>query len=338
MSHPPSSPPDSRWRPGAALRTLALAAVALWGLGSVALGILVARANALRPHQPVTRLTSYLSPRAEAVRFPAIDGLMLDAYYAPPRPGRPVVVVAHGVGANRDDCLPYARLLAAAGYGVVSFDWRGHGRSQGDHVAFGAEETRDVEGVLGFLETRPEARAAPVGVLAISMGASCFAMAADRLPPRVRCLFLDSPYGSLPRMLGYRLSSLGPAGFLVGWTARAYSRLGLGVSLGSVEPEVALAAFAPRPVYVLHGGADQITPPVEGRRVFEAYPGPKRSWFTEGDAHTAARVVRFREYVTRLAGFLAETLPGAPSVAEVLAVTPASFDELVAGGARPVTG
>lgn len=47
--------------------------------------------------------------------------------------GRPVVVMAHGLGGTKDSGLaPFAELLAAAGLDVFAFDYRGFGASGGD--------------------------------------------------------------------------------------------------------------------------------------------------------------------------------------------------------------
>ena len=47
--------------------------------------------------------------------------------------GRPVVVMAHGLGGTKDSGLaPFAERLAAAGLDVLAFDYRGFGASEGE--------------------------------------------------------------------------------------------------------------------------------------------------------------------------------------------------------------
>lgn len=290
---------------------------------SVAFGIRIADANARRTRRPITSTPADLSPRARRLAFPARDGLALEGYLAPPLDGRPVLIMQHGIGNNRDDTLPWARSFAAVGYGVLCFDWRAHGRSAGDVIAFGGQEPRDLEGALAELERLPETRGRPVAILATSMGAACTAMAAPVLPAQVRCLVLDSPYGNLSRMADHRLRGVGPALWLARTVLDRYSEHLTGLSPAAVRPEEVLAAFAPRPILVMHGSADAVIPFSEGKSLYECYPGPKESWFTEGDAHADSRWVRRREWMTRVATFLAAHLPGAPEVAEVLAVEPA---------------
>lgn len=65
----------------------------------------------------------------EAWFYPAADGVATEL--AGPA-GRPVVVMAHGLGGTKDSGLePFAERLAAAGLPVFAFDYRGFGGSAG---------------------------------------------------------------------------------------------------------------------------------------------------------------------------------------------------------------
>jgi alpha-beta hydrolase superfamily lysophospholipase len=265
---------------------------------------------------------SALSSRAREVRFFSEDGILLRGLYAPPKPGCPVLVIQHGVRANRDDILPWARMLAAAGYGVLCFDWRGHGLSGGDQIGFASSEFHDVRAADAFLDAQPELQGVERGILAISMGAACFAQSARELDPVYRCMILDSPYGSLNRMIDYRMRPFGPLRYLPREFAGVVAGWWTGVSPSTVKPEENLAAFAPRPVMVFHGTGDKVIPFSEGKSLFEAYPGPKEKWFTEGDAHTEARVIRIRTWTQKVATFLAAHLKGAPDPKDVVQLAP----------------
>jgi dienelactone hydrolase len=62
-------------------------------------------------------------------------------------------------------------MLARHGYGVLLWDARGRGRSEGTQNAWGWGWPRDVEGALAFLKTRPEVDPARIGGLGLSTGA-----------------------------------------------------------------------------------------------------------------------------------------------------------------------
>ena len=52
-------------------------------------------------------------------------------------PSTATVVVLHGSHGTRMDVIPYLRMLHDAGYGVLAYDARGHGRSSGQTNALG---------------------------------------------------------------------------------------------------------------------------------------------------------------------------------------------------------
>jgi hypothetical protein len=103
----------------------------------------------------------------ERVTFPASDGVRLSGWYVPPRNGA-VIVLVHGGGGDREGTILHARMLAKARYGVLLYDARGRGESQGHEDATGWQWDRDVRGAVSFLTRRGIDR---IGVLGLSTGA-----------------------------------------------------------------------------------------------------------------------------------------------------------------------
>ena len=66
----------------------------------------------------------------------------------------------HGGGGDRTGAVAHAKLLVRHGYGVLLYDARGRGRSEGTQNAFGWGWTKDIAGALRFLKSRPEVDAA----------------------------------------------------------------------------------------------------------------------------------------------------------------------------------
>jgi alpha-beta hydrolase superfamily lysophospholipase len=314
---------------------LAAGYVALAG----ALGLHLAWVQASRPRVPVATSSADLAPRAEAVRFRTRDGLELSGVLAAPAEGHPVVVLAHGIGGNRDEVTPCAATLAAAGYGVLTFDWRAHGSSEGDRIRFGAREPADLGAAVDFLAEHPATRGRPVAVVAVSLGAAVAALAAPELPEAVRALVLDSPYGDLGRLVRAHTRDLGPLAPGAAAAAHVAGRALTGAWPGELVPERSLQAFHPRPVMLLHGSADPVVPVSEHASLAASYPGPVETWVSDGDGHLQAQRDRAGAWMARVARFLHRALPGAPSPQAVLrhmpagTVTPA--DRAAAGADSP---
>jgi len=105
------------------------------------------------------------------------DGLELAAWYVPAR-NRAAIVVAHGGGGTREGSVRHALALARHGYGVLLYDARGNGESEGRHDAMGWTWEPDVEAAVTWLSHRPDVDPERIGALGISTGAEAVLQAA----------------------------------------------------------------------------------------------------------------------------------------------------------------
>jgi len=65
----------------------------------------------------------------KTVYFNTPDGCRIEAFYLAPSSGAYVFVNTHGLGSDKNEWAGFQKQLAAAGYGYLSLDLRGHGRS-----------------------------------------------------------------------------------------------------------------------------------------------------------------------------------------------------------------
>jgi len=119
------------------------------------------------------------SPDYREVAFEASDGVDLSGWYRPTRNGATIVVV-HGGGSDRYGSLDHARMLARHGYGVLLYDARGRGKSEGVQNAWGWGWTKDVAGAIAFLQARDEVDPERLGGLGLSTGADVLAQVAGQ--------------------------------------------------------------------------------------------------------------------------------------------------------------
>jgi pimeloyl-ACP methyl ester carboxylesterase len=111
------------------------------------------------------------------VGFTTSDGLRLSGWYVPSKNGAAVLIV-HGGGGDRGGARLHAAMLARAGYGVLLYDARGRGRSEGDPDAYGWTWGPDVDAAATWLEHQAGVRR--VGALGLSTGADVLIAAASR--------------------------------------------------------------------------------------------------------------------------------------------------------------
>jgi uncharacterized protein len=104
------------------------------------------------------------------VTFKASDGLDIAGWYRPSENGAAVLVV-HGGGSDRKGSVDHAKMLARHGYGVLLYDARGRGESDGSPNGYGWDWGKDVAGALAFLERRDDVDPERIGAVGLSTGA-----------------------------------------------------------------------------------------------------------------------------------------------------------------------
>ena len=172
-------------------RKLLVAACLLVLLSPFALAWLAAGELSAPVNHAVGQLPSDLN--GEAVEFPSTSGATVRAWLIKGQPRAGVVVLMHGVRADRLSMLGRARFLARAGYGVLLFDFQAHGESRGERITFGYLESRDARAAIDFVRARlPSER---VGVIGVSMGGAAALLA--KPPLEVDALVLELVYPTI---------------------------------------------------------------------------------------------------------------------------------------------
>jgi uncharacterized protein len=247
------------------------------------------------------------------VSFTTSDGLRLDGWYLPPSgpdsdtPG-PAVIFVHGHGANRQQHQREANLLAGEGYGVLLFDLRNHGSSEGSVTSMGYFETEDVRAAFDFMSAQPEVDPLRIGLYGHSMGAATVIRAMARIP-QARILIVSAPYTDFLGLTqdGIRIRTGLPAfpfAQLIVWMTGQAS----GADLFDLRPIDDMAQITPRPVLILHGDADFIVPVEHGRRLYDAAQGAKVFYAAPGVGHPGLFAADPDEFSRQVLPFLAEHL------------------------------
>lgn len=127
----------------------------------------------------------------------------------------PGVIVAHGFAGSSRLMTGYAYALARAGYGVVLFDFDGHGAARGVLDRGGNTLRRNLDTAYEALIAQPEVDPARVALLGHSMGSGAVMAAAIENPERYRATIAVSPTSAAvnseaPRNLLLMAGSLEP--------------------------------------------------------------------------------------------------------------------------------
>lgn len=109
--------------------------------------------------------TPHLGTPHENVTLTTSDGLHLEGWYIPSRNGAAVIAFP-----GRKGPQAHARMLAENGYGVLLFDRRGEGASDGDGNLYGWGGERDIHAAVDFLKHRSDVDPGRIGGIGFSVG------------------------------------------------------------------------------------------------------------------------------------------------------------------------
>lgn len=248
----------------------------------------------------------------EEVIFTSPDGLQLVGWYIPPAPDSDgaSVLCLHGHGANRAQFLETAKFLVEDGYGMLMFDFRNHGDSEGNTTTMGYFEVGDAIAAYEFLIAQPGVNPERIAVFGISMGGGVAIQTTARLP-EVRALITITAFTDMRTLAqdGVILrTGLPPSPFAE--IVLLFTNVMSGSNQFEVAPLQDMEAVGERPFFMIHGTADATIPFSHAERLVEAAQGPTEFFVVEGGGHVDVISVAPVEYERRIRAFLGTYLRG----------------------------
>jgi uncharacterized protein len=241
------------------------------------------------------------------VEFRTKDGVQLSGWYIPSS-NRAAVVMLHGAGATRSSVLDHAVVLARHGYGVVLFDARGHGRSDGRAMDLGWYGDLGVAAAVSFLRDQPDVDHTRIAAVGMSMGGE-EAIGAAANDGRIRAVVAEGATNRVSADRAWLSDEYGWRGVVqdgVEWLL--YSAADL---LTAAEPprslRDAVSSIEPRPVLLIAGG-DVAEEGHASRYVQAASPDTVDVWVVADTGHTAGLDTHPAEWEARVTTFLDDAL------------------------------
>ena len=222
----------------------------------------------------------------EEVTFTTEDGLELEGWYIPSNNGAAVISFA-----GRKDPQDPARLLAHHGYGVLLFDRRGEGESDGEPNAWGWGGYRDLDAAVELLRAQgvdPER----IGGIGQSVGGEMMLEAAARSDA------LKAVVSEGAGIRSVREADERPDAGVVQDLNIALQTAGVALfSNESVPPNLLelVPPIAPRPLLVIYA-KDGVGGEELNERYHEAAREPKELWAVEQGGHVGSQTAKPEEF------------------------------------------
>jgi fermentation-respiration switch protein FrsA (DUF1100 family) len=288
---------DPLWRRYArrGLLLVGAAAVAIVVLFPVAISYVVTHAS--RATVPAADLGAPF----EEVQFRTDDGLLLQGWYIRSRNGAAVISFP-----GRASSQKRAKLLARHGYGVLLFDRRGEGESEGDPNLFGWQGERDVHAAVEFLQNRPDVDPGRIGGIGLSVGGEMMIDAAAE-SPELKAIVSEGASGRSVRDIVANPGTTWQEvlGNSVATAATAvFSNNVPPPDLKSLVPKISGAVF------FVYGERGQSVEEPANKAFYAVAHEPRELWEVPGSGHIGGTEAQPEEYERRVVDFFDRFLLG----------------------------
>jgi uncharacterized protein len=246
----------------------------------------------------------YGEQKPEVVEITSYDDLTLKAGFLKNEANTgKAVILAHGYRGTRDTMEDLVKFYYDNGFDVLLPDARGHGESEGDYIGYGWHDRLDYLRWIDLLsQTYGEEQIVLHGN---SMGAALVLMTSgENLPDEVKGIVADSSYTTVKEELRHQLKYMYhlPSFPILDVTSvitkvRAGYYFGEASALEQVKKNT-------KPLFLIHGDADDLVPTEMAYELFEAAGGDKELWIVPKAGHTKAYTVATEEFQERLGNFL----------------------------------
>ncbi len=240
------------------------------------------------------------------------DGLTLRAWYAPAEEEtKRFVIAVHGHNCNGpDECSHILRFFRnELGWNYFLPDLRGHGRSDGKYIGFGAPDSKDIVQWIDYLVDR-FGEDIEIVLYGISMGAATVMLVNSQNPPKqVKLVIEDCGFtnafeecaNTVKDTIGFRVD------FLIEFS-NIFCKVLAKYDLKKDADPLGKMKSAKNPVLFIHGNADTFVPFRMHQQLYDACPTPKDMLVIDGAVHAFSYYDGKEAYEAKIKEFVAAQL------------------------------
>lgn len=242
----------------------------------------------------------------ETISVQSEDGFRLQGYAIPNNTNTWIILV-HGYIGRSEDMIPAAKRFYDLGYAVLLIDLRGHGKSEGDVIGFGALDQVDLTLWCDFLRNERDAK--QLILYGVSMGAATVMMKADTSDQDIIAIIEDCGFTDLHSQLHVIVKKIVPkvpSGFLIACLQLVLKHKA-GYKLKDANPIIHVQN-ATKPMLFIHGERDGFIPIAMMEELYKVCPTQKKVLRIEKGRHAMCALYSPKEYWEGIEAFLHEVL------------------------------
>lgn len=198
---------------------------------------------------------------------------------------KPTIILIHGWSRNVDRAMSYIKKLHPAGYNLLAFDSRCHGKSDDDKFSSMVKFMEDIRAAIDYSEKLPNVDINRIGVLGLSIGgaASIYAAALDS---RIKSVVTLGAFSHPKKVMGDEFKKRKIPYFPFIWLVFKYMEFRIGARFDDIAPLNNIAKSDAN-IFLIHGIDDATVPIKQADELYQAgNPDKVKLWKVEGKGHS----------------------------------------------------
>ena len=198
---------------------------------------------------------------------------------------KPTIILVHGWSRNVDRTMAFIKKLHPAGYNLLAFDSRCHGKSDDDKFSSMVKFMEDIRATIDYSENLQSVDKNKIGVLGLSIGGAG-SIYASSLDKRIKSVVTVGAFSHPSRVMEIEFKKRIIPRFPFVWFIFKYMEYRIGAKFDNIAP-VNNIAKTNAGVFLIHGVDDATVPISHADELFKAGdPEKVKLWKVEGQGHS----------------------------------------------------
>ncbi len=203
----------------------------------------------------------------------------------PNNENKPTIILVHGWSRNVDRTMSFIKKLHPAGYNLLAFDSRCHGRSDDDKFSSMVKFMEDIRASIDYSVKLLNVDIKRIGVLGLSIGgaASLYAVSLDS---RIKSAVTIGAFSHPKKVMGDEFKKRKIPYFPFVWFIFKYMEFRIGAKFDDIAPSNNIMKSNAN-IFLIHGINDATVPIEQADELFEAgNPDNIKLWKVDGKGHS----------------------------------------------------
>ncbi len=198
---------------------------------------------------------------------------------------KPTIILVHGWSRNVDRAMSFIKKLHPAGYNLLAFDSRCHGKSDDDNFSSMVKFMEDIRAAIDYSEKLSNVEKNRIGVLGLSIGGAASIYAAS-LDDRIKSVVTVGAFSHPKKVMGDEFKKRRIPYFPFVWFIFKYMEFRIGAKFDDIAPSSSIAK-TDASIFLIHGVDDATAPVVQSDELYNAGNLDKvKLWKIEGKGHS----------------------------------------------------